>query len=90
VRKLSNPLDHCLVDSEILAYSIRDREKRFCSIMYPSLDIKGFTLIYLHVCTENLDKAIVGIVKLDAEFLISLFKMCDFVVYVADLDVSEA
>ena len=39
--------------------------------------------MYLLVCTDDSDEAIsimVGIVKLDTEFLVGLFEKCDFVV----------
>ena len=37
--------------------------------------------MYLLVCTDDLNEAItlvVGVVKLDVEFLDSVFEMCDF------------
>ena len=77
----SEPVDDCLVGARILVRSIRDGEKRFCSIMYASLDVKGFTLMYLLVCTDDPNEAIsfvAGVVELDIESLDSVSEMCDF------------
>ena len=51
--------------------------------MHASLNIKGFTLVYLLVCMDDPDEAIsfvVRIGKLEVEFLDSVFEMCDFAV----------
>ena len=36
--------------------------------------------MYLLVCTDDPDEAVSFVVKFDAEFLVGLFEMCDFVV----------
>ena len=47
------------------------------------MSIQGFTLMLLLVCAVDPDDTIgivLGLVKLDAEFLVDLFEMSDFVV----------
>ena len=50
--------------------------------MYAFLEIKGFALVYLLLCTDDPDEAISfleGTVKLEVKFLDSVFEMRDFV-----------
>ena len=66
--------------SDIRVYGVRDLEKRLCSIIYATLCIEGFTSMLLLVCTVDPDEFVVGLNKLDAEFLVGLFEIYDFVV----------
>ena len=76
------PVKDELVASDILTYGIRDLEKRLCGIIYASLSIKRFALMYLLVCTVDPDEAIsivVRVIKLAVEFLDGVFEMYDLV-----------
>ena len=66
----SKPVKDELVASDILTYGIRDLKKRLCGVIYASLNIKGFALMYLLVGTVDPDKTIsfeLRLSKLDAE-----------------------
>ena len=52
------PFKDELVASHILVYGTLNLAQRLCSIIYATLSIQGFPLMYLLVCTVDPDETI--------------------------------
>ena len=76
----SKPVKDELVVSHLLVYGVHDLEKTFRSSLCATLGIQRFALVLLLVSTVDPDETAgfaLRVSKLDMEFLVGLFEMCD-------------